>query len=68
MEKNTNIEYRKLSEELQQRIEQDRKNGYVNPNRCDDSSVIRRDQSRDRANLWRPAFVRDTEKIIHLPY
>ncbi len=22
----------------------------------------------DKANLWRPAFVRDIEKIIHLPY
>ena len=22
----------------------------------------------DKANLWRPVFVRDTEKIMHLPY
>lgn len=22
----------------------------------------------DKANLWRPAFVRDIEKILHLPY
>ena len=22
----------------------------------------------DKANLWRPAFVRDVEKIMHVPY
>lgn len=69
MEDNNNkSKYNKLSESLQLRIMQDRKNGVKNPYRCDDGDVIRRDPSRDKANLWRPAFVRDTEKIIHLPY
>ena len=29
---------------------------------------IRRKPEHDRANLWRPAFVRDAEKILHCPY
>ncbi len=62
------IKYNKLSPSVESRILQDRKNGFVNPYRCNDEDVIRRDQSRDKASLWRPAFVRDTEKIIHLPY
>ena len=68
MNSDSKIRYNKISEELQERIRRDREAGYVNPYRCDDSAVIRRDPARDRANLWRPAYVRDTEKIIHLPY
>lgn len=30
--------------------------------------VIRRDQSRDRAKLWRPCYIRDIEKIMHHPF
>lgn len=30
--------------------------------------AIRRDPAHDKANLWRPAFVRDAEKILHCPY
>lgn len=29
---------------------------------------IRRNPEHDKANLWRPAFVRDAEKILHCPY
>ena len=29
---------------------------------------VRRKPEHDRANLWRPAFVRDAEKILHCPY
>ena len=29
---------------------------------------IRRDMTHDRPNLWRPAYVRDVEKIMHSPY
>ncbi len=61
------LRYNQLSEELQRRILQDRANHWENPWRFRDENVCRRDESRDRANLWRPAFVRDTEKILHLP-
>lgn len=59
--------YRKISEAVQNKIRSDRENGYVNPYRFDDDKAVRRDPSHDKANLWRPTFVRDTEKIMHLP-
>ncbi len=60
--------YYDLSEELQQRILEDRKNGWVNPYRTRDESAIRRKQDWDRNKLLRPAYVRDCEKIMHAPY
>lgn len=59
--------YRKISEAVQDKIRSDREDGYVNPYRFDDDKAVRRDPSHDKANLWRPTFVRDTEKIMHLP-
>lgn len=61
------LKYTALSKELTERIEADRKRGWVNPYRTDDGGVIRRYPDHDKANLWRPAFVRDAEKILHLP-
>lgn len=60
--------YHNLSEELQKRIQNDRKNGYVNPCSFKNEAVIRRNMERDKQNLWRPSFVRDIEKIMHVPY
>jgi len=62
------LQYNKLSESLQKRIENDRAYGIKNPYRCDESLCVRRKSGHDIPNLWRPAFVRDTEKILHLPY
>ncbi len=57
-----------ISPELQRRILRDRAEHWVNPYRCEDAAVVRRlDTARDHATLWRPAFVRDVEKIMHLP-
>lgn len=63
-----NLRYAKLSDGIQKKILEDRKNGWVNPYACKNEDVIRRDPKKDVASLWRPAFVRDVEKIIHLPY
>ena len=60
--------YAGLSEEIQEKINIDRIKHLGNPFACNDLSVRRRDMTHDRANLWRPAFVRDIEKILHLPY
>lgn len=30
--------------------------------------VLRRVEDRDRANLWRPCYIRDIEKILHHPF
>jgi len=60
--------YHSLSKELQEKIIEDRNNHWVNPCAFKDEDVLRRDMSHDKANLWRPAFVRDCEKIMHLPF
>lgn len=60
--------YNRLSEELQKRIKEDRANNWKNPYSFSDGNIIRRDMNRDKASIWRPAFVRDIEKIMHLPF
>lgn len=60
--------YFKLSQELEDRIQEDRNKHLENPYACKDTEIIRRDNKHDNATLWRPAFVRDVEKIMHNPY
>lgn len=60
--------YHSLSKEIQEMIQENRENHWVNPYAFSDKDIVRRDMDHDRANLWRPAFVRDTEKIMHVPY
>lgn len=60
--------YEKLSPSLIQKINEDRENNVKNSYACSNEDVIRRDMTRDRENLWRPAYVRDIEKIMHSPY
>ena len=59
--------YDSLPKEIQERIIEDRKNGWENPYAFKDENIVRRNMSHDKANIWRPAFVRDCEKIMHLP-
>ena len=61
------LHYRSLSPQLQQRILEDRAHGVRSSARCSDQSAMRRNPDRDAPTLWRPAFVRDIEKILHLP-
>lgn len=61
------LKYNKLSDELQQQIKHDRERSIINPYRCENDSVIRRRADHDIQNLWRPAFVRDIEKVLYLP-
>ncbi len=57
-----------VSPELVERMEDDRARGWVNPYRTDDAAALRREaRAHDEASIWRPAFVRDVEKIIHTP-
>lgn len=55
--------YKKLSDGVQERILRDTDCKYISEDRA-----IRRNLDHDKANLWRPAFVRDAEKILHCPY
>lgn len=62
------LKYNSISKELEARIISDREKGVKNPYRCDGAQAVRRNGGKDRESILRPAFVRDTEKIIHLPY
>ena len=60
--------YEKLSNELTERIKTDIENN-TRPNFSAKSALaIRRDNSRDVESIWRPAYARDADKILHSPY
>ncbi|MBQ8372135.1 MAG: HD domain-containing protein [Clostridia bacterium] len=60
--------YEKLSPELTERIRSDIENG-TRPNfAAKGSGAIRRNPNFDRESVWRPAYVRDVDKIMHSPY
>lgn len=60
--------YHAIKKEILEQIEEDRRNHKENPYAFKEEFVVRRDMEHDKANLWRPAFVRDVEKILHNPY
>jgi len=61
--------YEQLSHELSSKIAEDRKNHTMPDLGTADTDVIRRRPvSTDQANIWRPAFVHDVDKILHCPY
>ena len=53
-------DYLHLSDEKANEIRQ--KLGFT------EKQVLRRNNDRDRAKIWRPCYVRDIEKILHHPY
>ncbi|MBO7208451.1 MAG: HD domain-containing protein [Clostridia bacterium] len=57
------LKYNSLSKELQDRIKAD-----LNDDKLNKDIAVRRRPNHDKGNLWRPAFVRDAEKIMHSPY
>lgn len=58
----------RLSERAERLVAERRAAGTLSPFACHDVSAIRRDPcERDRDSSLRPAFVRDAEKIVHLP-
>lgn len=63
-----NRKYISLSKDKQNEILENKEKGWINPYRCNNDDVVRRDMDHDKANLWRPAFVRDCEKIMHNPF
>lgn len=60
--------YDRLSEDLQNRIKEDREKGIQNPYRTPNEAAVRRLMDWDKNTLLRPAYVRDVEKIMHVPY
>ena len=60
--------YNYLSKSISEKILDDKENRITNEYACNDMQAIRRNMDRDKANLWRPAYIRDVEKIMHCPY
>lgn len=58
------LQYEELSEQLQERINEEifHGSGFT------DKAIRRNATEHDNATLWRSAFVRDVEKIMHSPY
>lgn len=62
------LNYEKLSADLSTKIKADRENNSLPQVAFTEDDVIRRDNSKDKANIIRSAFIRDIDKIIHCPY
>ncbi len=60
--------YRKLSEQLCERIKEDRKNHTENLYAFKDEDILRRNMNRDKSSILRPPFIRDVEKIMNVPH
>lgn len=63
-----NERYAKIDKELQNEIRANIENHWINPYAFRDCNAVRRNNDFDKASLWRPVFVRDIEKILHLPF
>ena len=60
--------YKKLSPEISEKIRYDIEHG-TRPNfAADGSRAVRRNPDFDKESIWRPAYVRDVDKILHSPY
>lgn len=62
------LNYERLSAEVAEQIQYDREHDCVPKVAFCEDNVLRRDMSRDKANVLRTAFIRDIDKIIHCPY
>ncbi len=60
--------YEQLSLEVSERIKEDIEKG-TRPNfAAKNEKAIRRDNGSDIASVWRPAYARDVDKIMHSPF
>ncbi|MBR2614508.1 MAG: HD domain-containing protein [Clostridia bacterium] len=61
--------YKELSKKIENLIENDKLNGLEPKFYCANEKAIRRKANEhDDANVWRTAFIRDVDKILHCPY
>lgn len=60
--------YLSLSKEVEEQILEDRRKHIENPYACKDDEAVRRREKHDIPTLIRPAFVRDIQKIMNVPY
>ena len=59
--------YEELSLSLTERMRSDILNNSKPNFAKDGSDAVRRDMSSDRESIWRPAYSRDVDKILHSP-
>lgn len=62
------LNYERLSDAMSERIRNDRENNTVFSLAFSEEKAIRRDNSKDKASILRPTFIRDIDKIMHCPY
>ena len=63
------LQYESLSEQLTVRMTEESKNGtYARVGFPNEKALRRREGADDNASIWRPAFVKDIDKILHCPY
>ena len=60
--------YEKLSPEITERIKYDIEHGTRPDFSAKGSQAKRRNPDYDKESIWRPAYVRDVDKIMHSPY
>lgn len=61
--------YKNLSKETENLITQNLKNSTLPKFYCDDASSIRRkNNEHDAPTIWRTAYIRDIDKIMHCPF
>lgn len=60
--------YDDLSKALEKRIKDDMAINTLPRFGFDDAKAVRRDNGHDNPSVWRPAFVRDIDKIMHCPF
>lgn len=62
------LNYERLSNQIADKIRNDREKNAFPSNAFDENKIARRDNERDKANVIRTAFIRDIDKIIHCPF
>ena len=63
------LRYETLSKEIEAKIITDRENGSIPAVAFNEENTHRRHvTARDKASVWRTAFIHDIDKIIHCPY
>lgn len=60
--------YEKLSAEISERIRYDIENGCRPDFAARSKDAVRRNPNYDKESIWRPAYSRDVDKIMHSPY
>jgi len=63
-----NTPYHQFSKDIEEKMLSDKASNWQNPYAFKDDDAVRRDMSRDKNCLLRPAFSRDVDKIMNVPY